>query len=78
MTSTSTWGYPDLDLRPAEMKRSSMFAWLQECPHCGFVARDIEQTHVKVAPDFLKSEEYLPVKVMISNQTWPKDFIGII
>lgn len=59
MTSTSTWGYPDLDLRPSEMQRSSMFAWLQECPHCGYVARDIEQTHINVAPDFLKSEEYL-------------------
>ena len=59
LTSTSTWGYPDLDLRPSEMQRSSMFAWLQECPYCGFVARDIEQTHVKVAPDFLKSDEYL-------------------
>lgn len=59
MTSTSTWGYPDLDLRPAEMKRSSMFAWLQECPHCGYVARDIEQSQVKIPLDFLKSEEYL-------------------
>lgn len=59
MTSTSTLGYPDLDLRPAEMQRSSMFAWLQECPHCGYVAGDIEQSQVKVSLDFLKSDEYL-------------------
>ena len=42
ISSTSTWGYPDLDLRPAEMQRSSMFAWLVECPHCGYVAAKLE------------------------------------
>lgn len=76
MTSTSTWGYPDLDLRPAEMKRSSMFAWLQECPHCGFVARDIEQTHVKVAPDFLKSDEYLTCEGHDFKSDLAKRFYG--
>lgn len=58
LTSTSTWGYPDLDLRPSEMRRSSMFAWLQECPHCGYVAVDIEN-ELEVSSDFLKSDEYL-------------------
>jgi hypothetical protein len=58
LTSTSTWGYPDLDLRPSEMKRSSMFAWLQECPHCGYVAVDIEN-ELEVPSDILKSDEYL-------------------
>jgi len=56
--STSTGGYPDLDLRPSEMKRSSMFAWLQECPHCGYVAVDIEN-EPNVSADFVKSDEYL-------------------
>lgn len=58
LTSTNTSGYPDLDLRPPEMQRSTMFAWLEECPHCGYVAKDIEN-ELKVSPDFLKSEEYL-------------------
>jgi hypothetical protein len=58
LTSTSTWGYPDLDLRPSAMKRGSMFAWLQECPHCGYVAVDIEN-ELDVPADFLKSKEYL-------------------
>lgn len=58
LTSTSTWGYPDLDLRPSEMQRSSMFAWLQECPHCGYVASNLEN-ELKVSSDLLKSDEYL-------------------
>ena len=56
--STSTLGYPDLDLRPSEMKRSSMFAWLQECPHCGYVAVNIEK-ELEASPELLKSDEYL-------------------
>ena len=58
LMSTNTWGYPDLDLRPSEMQRSTMFTWLQECPHCGYVASDIEN-ELEVSPDILKSDEYL-------------------
>lgn len=61
LTSTSVWRYPDLDLRSSAMKRSSMFAWLQECPHCGYVAVDIEN-ELNVSADFLKSNEYLTCK----------------
>ena len=58
ITSTSTWGYPDLDLRPAEMERSSMFAWLAECPHCGYVASNLENK-LEAHPDILKTDAYL-------------------
>ena len=58
MMSTSTFGYPDLDLRPSEMKRSSMFAWLHECPHCGYVAASLED-ELEVPGEILKSDEYL-------------------
>lgn len=39
--STNTFGSPDLDLRPPQMKRSTMGAWLQHCPHCGYVSYDL-------------------------------------
>jgi len=39
--STNTFGLPDLDTRPAEMQRSTMFAWVQRCPKCGYCASDI-------------------------------------
>ncbi|MDP1581691.1 MAG: hypothetical protein Q8M02_15595 [Candidatus Didemnitutus sp.] len=39
--STSACGSGDLDLRPPEMQRSSMPAWLEFCPHCGYAAKEI-------------------------------------
>lgn len=41
ISSTNSFGSPDLDLRPAEMQRSTMHHWLQECPTCGYVADSI-------------------------------------
>src|SRR5688572_39454 len=43
LLSTNSFGWPDLDLRPPEMRRSTMRAWLQECPSCGFVAADLSK-----------------------------------
>lgn len=41
--SAESFGWPDLDLRPPERRRSTMQAWLQECPSCGFVAADLSK-----------------------------------
>lgn len=41
--STSEFGSMDLDLRPPRMRRSTMECWLQQCPHCGWVAQDLEE-----------------------------------
>lgn len=42
LTSTNTlYGASDLDLRPPEMKRSTMFAWVQRCSWCGYCAPNI-------------------------------------
>jgi hypothetical protein len=41
--STNAFGSPDLDLRPPEMHRSTMGAWLQECPHCRYVAPNLSR-----------------------------------
>lgn len=41
LISTNAFGSPDLDLRPPPMKRHTMSLWLQECPHCLFVSRQI-------------------------------------
>jgi hypothetical protein len=43
MGSTNQFGYPDLDLRPPEMARSTIWMWLQECPGCGYCAEDIKE-----------------------------------
>ena len=41
MTSSNERGSRDLDFRPAEMYRSTMNSWLQECPHCHFISTSI-------------------------------------
>jgi hypothetical protein len=56
LVSTNAFGSADLDLRPPEMKRSTMDTWLQLCPHCGYCGPDIS----KPPPDatLLRSEAY--------------------
>lgn len=39
--SVTSSGYPDLDGRPPWRARGTMAVWLQECPSCLYVARDI-------------------------------------
>lgn len=39
--STNSFGQPDLDTRPSEMERSTLFAWVQRCPDCGYCAPDV-------------------------------------
>lgn len=58
LASTSQFGAPDLDLRPPEMERSSMELWFQECPHCGYISKDIYDK-TTVTKEWLKSETYL-------------------
>jgi hypothetical protein len=43
LAGTTSFGWPDLDLRPPEMRRSTMRVWLQDCPSCGFVAADLSK-----------------------------------
>ena len=42
--STNSFGSPDLDTRPPEMRRSTMFAWVQRCPDCGFCSSDVSKS----------------------------------
>ena len=42
-------GPPDLDDRPAEPARSTLFAWLQCCPYCDYCAPDLSQSPRHVA-----------------------------
>ena len=55
--STNNFGYPDLDTRPPEMYRSTMNTWILECPHCGYVAKNLEE-ELKINEDYLKSNKY--------------------
>lgn len=59
LASTNTFGGgPDLDLRPAEMQRSTMPVWIQECPECGYISEDVSDP-TDVTQEWLQSEKYL-------------------
>lgn len=58
LMSTNSFGYPDLDLRPAPMQRDTMDTWLDECPDCGYVASSLEN-EPEVSLDFLKTDGYI-------------------
>ena len=57
LSSTNEFGSPDLDLRPAPMRRWTMDTWVQECPECGYVSGTV--THpTSVSMEYLQSDEY--------------------
>jgi len=64
LADTITLGWPDLDLRPPEMRRSTMRVWLQDCPSCGFVAADLS----KVSDDEMDA-----IKGPVAGPMWQED-----
>ena len=44
INSTNAFGSADLDSRPPERKRSTIFAWVQRCPECGYCASDVSRS----------------------------------
>ncbi len=56
--SVTTYGEPDLDLRPAEDLRYTMDTWLQQCPECGYVSSEVSDA-TSVTKEWLGSEKYL-------------------
>ncbi len=66
ISSTSSFGHCDLDFRLPMMARSTIFEWLQVCPHCGYVAKDLfdlsciqRLKHVGVIRQIVSSESYV-------------------
>ena len=59
--STNEMFSRDLDHRPGEMLRSTMRHWVHECPNCGYVSSNLEDTPEKfefLTPGLLESAEY--------------------
>ncbi len=57
LTSTNSFGSPDLDLRPPQMRRGTMPYWVQKCPYCGYVATSIKEG-TRATRDYLKTDNY--------------------
>lgn len=56
LRSTNTLGSPDLDLRPAEMARSTLGMEITCCPNCHYVASDISAPVSETIRDFVLSD----------------------
>lgn len=68
LAGTSTEGGPDLDLRPAEMHRSTMDCWIHRCPSCGYCARDL----AKFDERFRAVMEMTAYRAILSDRQLPK------
>ena len=73
LMSTSSFGAADLDLRPPQMRRSTMHLWVQECPHCGYVADSID-TPTTVNATILQQEEYVTCSGLSFTSSLAKRF----
>ncbi|CAF0960319.1 unnamed protein product [Didymodactylos carnosus] len=52
LNSYTTFGSPDLDLRPPSMERETIWMWIQHCPHCGYCS-----THIQRPNEFKNDEQ---------------------
>lgn len=66
--STSACGPPDLDMRPAEMARSTLPQQVQACPHCGYCAKDISAP----APDASGVMARTEFRVQLTSDEFPE------
>lgn len=66
--STNSFGSPDLDTRPPEMARSTIFAWVQRCRACGYCASDVSKPTPQ-APSVVRSPEYAR---QLADSTYPE------
>ena len=68
ITSTSEFGHYDLDTRPPEMRRSTIFCWIQKCPTCGYCAPDLAECDEETK-QVVSSDDY---KTILSDTTFPE------
>ena len=66
--SSYSHGSSDLDTRPPEMTRSTIYYSIQRCPSCGYCASDLSECSGKVK-DHVESKEYQKI---IGNKAIPK------
>jgi hypothetical protein len=60
-------GSADLDMRPPETARSTIFTWVQRCPECGYCAGDVNR-FIPGSQEIMKGTEY---NEQIKDQLYP-------
>lgn len=67
IASTNLFGSSDLDTRSPQMSRSTIFAWVQRCPTCGYCAQDLSVATPQAA-SAVRSPEYAR---QLADPTYP-------
>ena len=65
--SSNEFGSKDLDLRPAEMLRSTYAHWTEHCSNCGYCASDISEPD-EYAATVVQSDEY---QAQLTDKNFP-------
>lgn len=68
LTSTNSFGVPDLDTRPPEMMRSTIGLWVQRCGSCGYCAPDI----TKGSPALSTVIHSVPYQTQLRSPDFPE------
>jgi len=70
--STNSFGSSDLDTRPAEMARSTIYQSIQRCPSCGYSAHNLSKGNEdsSVLEKLLRSDEYQSI---LHNKMMPDE-----
>ena len=66
--TTNAFGLPDLDTRPPQMERSTIFAWIQRCSECGYCSSDISKA-LPVAESVIHSSE---CRNQLNDEAYPE------
>lgn len=67
VSSTNAYEWPDLDMRPSEMDRSTMRLWVHTCPSCGYSASDLSK-RVERLSEVVRSDSY---QQQLNNPEFP-------
>jgi hypothetical protein len=65
--STHAFGSPDLDTRPPEENRSTIWANVYRCPGCGYCASDLSEGSGDLN-SIVQSQDY---RAHLENESWP-------
>ncbi|CAF5089844.1 unnamed protein product [Rotaria magnacalcarata] len=67
--SYTTFGQPDLDLRPPPMKRETIVAWIEYCSHCGYCSDNVGDLNGTARKNIIESSDY---QAQLSSNEYPE------
>lgn len=72
VTSTNEFESSDLDLRPGEMKRSTMGYWVVRCSNCGFVTEEAQAGRIDDAASLRADLESADYRAQLDDSHYPE------